>query len=747
MASHRRERLAAGLARLVVRLRLLVVAGWIAGAVVTTLALPGLGSGDPLALGGLVPRDSEAIEAGEREARLFSVPLTTDTVVVQRDAGGLSAEAQAGAVERAAEETREDAPAEEILVALPVLNTLELLPAAREDGTTALTFLWFSPESSLFDQVSLAEGYASRAASPEDGLVGVTGPSPARWQQFEEIDDALWLVEGGTVAVIALVVGVTFRAVGAPLLALFASAIAFVVSSRLLPQVAGALDVSVPEEVEPLVVALTLGIVTDYTVFYLSACRRRLAEGEARVAAAERSATLVAPIVATAGLIVVAGTVALLAGELDFFRAFGPALALTAAVALAVSLTLVPACLAIFGRLVFWPRLRPGEPVADWDTRPSPAREALARFLASPPVAALVALVSVGVLVLAATGLARTELSFRLISGLPADTEERRAAAAAGEGFAPGILAPTVVLVEGQGVAERSEDLAALQEELGRQPGVAAVIGPGSLPGELPGDVFAAEDGGAARFAVVLASDPLGSEAIEDLDALDERLPGLLAAAGLGEAEAAVTGQTAVARDTVEAVVGSSGRVGAVVLAVNFVLLALFLRALVAPLYLLAASLLSVAATLGLTTYVFQDVLGHGDLTYYVPFAAGVLLVSLGSDYNVFVVGRIWQEARERGLREAIAVAGPRASRAISVAGIALALSFAMLAVVPVDGFREFAFMMGAGVLVETFLVRSLLVPALISLFGRTSAWPGRFLRPGEAGTPAEAATTASTRR
>ena len=136
------------------------------------------------------------------------------------------------------------------------------------------------------------------------------------------------------------------------------------------------------------------------------------------------------------------------------------------------------------------------------------------------------------------------------------------------------------------------------------------------------------------------------------------------------------------------------------------------------------------AATLGLTTYVFQDLLGHSDLTYYVPFAAGVLLISLGSDYNVYVVGRIWLELRNRPMREAIAVAVPRASKAISVAGIALALSFAVLAVVPLDAFREFAFMMSVGVLIETFLVRSLLIPSLISVFGRTSTWPGRVRQP-----------------
>ena len=96
-----------------------------------------------------------------------------------------------------------------------------------------------------------------------------------------------------------------------------------------------------------------------------------------------------------------------------------------------------------------------------------------------------------------------------------------------------------------------------------------------------------------------------------------------------------------------------------------------------APLYLLLASALAFTATLGLTTFVFQTLLGNEELTYYVPFAVAVLLVSLGSDYNVFLVGRIWQEAEHVDVRKAIAIAAPRASRTIAVAGLALALSFA----------------------------------------------------------------------
>ena len=715
-----------GFAWIVVRLRILVIAAWVAAAAVTTLYLPGLGGGAPLELGGLIPDESPAVETGARSAQLFSVPLTADTAVVERDPNGFSAEEQAAIVGRAVAATARSS-GEEIVFALPVLNTLELLPSAKENGTTAVTYLFFADDTSLPAKVTTAEHFAARAGGGH--FVGVTGPAPARITQFAEIEDSLPIVEGGTMALVALVVGVATRSLGAPLLVLFAAAIAFLVARGIIPWTGARLGATVPQEVEPLVVALTLGVVTDYAVFFLAACRRRLALGEPRVAAAQHSCASVAPIVMTAGFIVVAGCAALLVGTLEFFRAFGPALALTAAVSLAVSATLVPACLALFGRTSFWPGLDPDGRRPDPEDRPSPMREALARFLTSPPVAILAVVVSVATLLAAATGLTHTRLAFRLVSGLPAGSEAREAAAAAGRGFAPGILAPTVVLVERDDIAEDRDALARLEDEIADVPGVAGVVGPAEQLLEEPRDVFLSEEGHAARYVVLLEDSPLGSHAIADLERLDDRLPDLLRRSGLEGAEAGVAGQTAIASDTVNAVVESSALVGAVVLAVNFVLLALFLRALGAPLYLLASSLLSVGATVGLTTYFFQDVLGHSDLTYYVPFAAGVLLVSFGSDYNVFVAGRIWQEARRQGLREAVAVAAPRASRAITIAGIALAASFAMLAVVPLDGFREFAFMMGVGVLLEAFVVRSILIPALVSLFGRTSAWPGRIER------------------
>jgi RND superfamily putative drug exporter len=144
-----------------------------------------------------------------------------------------------------------------------------------------------------------------------------------------------------------------------------------------------------------------------------------------------------------------------------------------------------------------------------------------------------------------------------------------------------------------------------------------------------------------------------------------------------------------------------------------------------------------VAATLGLTTAVFQGALGHEDLTYYVPFAAAVLLLSLGSDYNVFLAGRIWQEAQRRSIRDAVRTAGPRASATIGAAGITLAASFGMLALVPIRPMRELAFAMAAGILIDTFVVRSLLVPSTIVLLGRLSWWPRTADAPTQDAPPA----------
>ncbi len=197
---------------------------------------------------------------------------------------------------------------------------------------------------------------------------GAGAPGPVRGHR-----DSLPLIEGASVIAVLLIVAIAFRAIGAALVTLFTGAVAYLLMVRLVPWAGDQLDIAIPTEVEPVLIVLLLGLVTDYSVFYLSAMRRRLERGDERLPAARGAVGETAPLVFAAGLIVAAGTAALLVGELDFFRAFGPGLALTTLISLVVAGTLVPALMAIFGGRLFGRRLR-RQLAEDQEPRPSTTR-------------------------------------------------------------------------------------------------------------------------------------------------------------------------------------------------------------------------------------------------------------------------------------------------------------------------------------------------------------------------------------
>ena len=244
-----------------------------------------------------------------------------------------------------------------------------------------------------------------------------------------------------------------------------------------------------------------------------------------------------------------------------------------------------------------------------------------------------------------------------------------------------------------------------------------------------PAGVVLAPSGDAARMLVVLDSDPLGAKAIHDVGLLREVLPDLVTASGLHGVAVSLAGDTALGQGLASSTSRDLYRIGIAAVIVNLLLLVVFLRALVAPLYLLACSVLALTAALGITVFVFQGTLDAEGITFYVPFATAVLLVSLGSDYNIFGVGHVWEEARHRPLREAIVFAVPQSTRAINAAAVTLAVSFGLLALIPLRPFHEIGLTMAAGVLIDAVIVRSVLVPCLLVLVGSASGRPGPHFR------------------
>ena len=712
-----------------VTLRWWVIGFWVLVCAGSWFVLPSLGEGGGgNDLRGLVPVDTPAVATELQSVALFGFPLMGRTVVVQRDPDRLSVFAQARTVVSAVGATRRPTPGlGELRGALPITNTLGAFPGSEEQDTTALTYLLFEPDVSLGVQTRTAKRYAERFFGPNDAYVGVTGSVPARAKQGDLIRAALPSVELFTLGAIVTIVGVALRSVVAPLVSVVATAVAYVLVLRLSGAVAAAVGVATPSELEPVIVALLLGIVTDYTVFFLGGLRRQLAEGRTRLDAAREAGLHFVPIVAVAGLAVAAGCAALLVAQSPFFRALGPALVFTVVVGLLVAVTLVPAAMAVLGRWCFWPGgvqvrgPRPGR-------RPSRLRSAVAALARSRRRAGLVVAGSVLCLAAAALPLLKLGLGVSFVGSLPEESGVRTAADAARSGFADGILSPSTVLLQGAHLDRQGGKLALLEQLIETQPGVAGVLGPGDLPRLLEKGVLVNGNGTAARLLVILGDPALGADGISTVASLQGRLPILVAASGLRDTSVGIGGDTAAAAYIVQQTKDDMLRIALAALAANFLMLVLFLRAPVAALALLAGSVLTLAASLGITSLLFGHVAPGAGLTFYVPFAAAVMLLAFGSDYNIYAVGNIWEATREKSLPEAITTAMPGTVVALTVAGLALAASFGLLAVVPLLPFRQLAFVMFLGILLDVLVVRSLLVPALLTLFGRYSAWPSRRL-------------------
>ncbi|HEY1563096.1 MAG TPA: MMPL family transporter [Gaiellaceae bacterium] len=714
-------RLARAYAGVVVWLAPLLVALVAAAAYSAYRYLPSIASAPAATSNALLPKHPRALQVEQESRRLFGAPVATPYAVVQRDPNGLSSKVQRQSVAKAIRVDRSKGPADlRGIVAVPVMNTLGIVPSSREHGTTIVTFLYFPGTTPAGLAFADTQRYAAYLG-PHLHSVGATGAEGARIEQFDLLASRIHWTEAATVVLIVLIVGIALRAVLAPLLSVLSAGLAFLISQHLLGWLEANSSLTMPNELQGVAVALMLGVVTDYSVFYFSSMREALRDGVPTREAVRRSTVLNTPIVFTAGAVVCFGVASLMLGTLGFFRSFGPGMAITVATGLLVSVLLVPAMLRLLGPAVFWPGLRHGPPAArEW-------RKKVSHLATRKPVALVLALAVFAALGLAATGLRNgLPLGLQLVQGLPSGNPVAVAARAAGRGFAPGVVAPTELLLQEPGIQNERAALDRLEATLERQPHVAGVVGAGDQPtGKQLGGAFAPR-GDAARYAIIFDSDPTEAPAIRHLERLQHALPALLAQHGLGKARVGWGGETALGVETVRATDTSLWRVVGVAFAVNFVFLLLFLRSLLAPLYLLVASVAALAATFGLTIYFFTDVLHDSGLPYYVPVAFSVLLLSLGSDYNIFVVGRVWKEAERRPLQEAVAVAAPRAGRAITVAGVALALSFGMLAMIPITPFAAMAFAMGVGILLDTFLVRSLLVPALVVVFGRGGRWPRR---------------------
>lgn len=566
-------------------------------------------------------------------------------------------------------------------------------PVSR-DGEAALVALAIdaNERSAVVTGVAKIRAYLAKHRYP--GLRSyVTGPGGIAADLEHVADDAAKTLLIATLGLVLVLLLVVYRAPVLALLPLLTVGTAYLIAIGIAYLLIEAGAIVVNAEGTFLLLVLIFGAGTDYSLLLIHRYREELGRGVAPGAALPHAlAESVRPIAASAGTVIAAMLVLLLA-DLESTHWLGPVLAIGIAVMLAASLTLLPAVLALFGERVFWPGrgAEPGERDRRW------AR--VASLVRRRP-RAIVAVVSAALVVLSLGNLVdHGTLGFG--QGETRSTESGRGTEVLDEHFPPGVGSPLTAVVR----------IGQVEDAIGRLEEMASV----KLAVPVPPSGVSTE----AAIAIVLRGNPYSAEASDLVEGIREKLQEVAPSALVGgiPAENYDIEQTN-SRDTKLIV--------PVVLILVGLILALVLRALVAPAYLIVTVVASFAATLGLVTFGFTEILGSSGMAFNLVLLAFIFLVALGVDYNIFLMTRAREEAATLGTRDGVLAALENTGGVITGAGVILAGTFATLTLLPLEELVQIGATVAIGVLLDTFVVRALMIPAVTYLCGDRAWWPGR---------------------
>jgi RND superfamily putative drug exporter len=655
----------------------------VVGALFALLPQPGSGTTPTTGL----PASAESQRVAALLKGFPGADRTVAIVVFDREAG-LTARDRAAVAARAA------ALAERSAVPQAVR------PQVGEDGRVAVVAVPLDAQRVEDDPEAVASALrtVARADLPAGLTARITGPVGFQADvvnAFAGADLRLLLV---TAAVVAVLLIVTYRSPLLWIVPLVVVGAADGLARVVVGAVTDALGVPVDASISGIQSVLVFGAGTNYALLLISRYREELrhrADHHDAMRAAVRAA---GPTIAASGGTVALSLLTLLLGELSGNRALGIACAIGVVIAILAAVLWLPAALVVFGRRLFWPFV-PRHVEGDRATERG-VWTAIGRRVARRP--RLVALVAVLGIIALGSGLTGFRFGLSQTEQLLGNPESVQAQALLDRSFSAGTAAQTVVLAPDAAV-DRVTAIAKATE------GVARVT---------PGATAA----GRTELDLQLDGAPASGSAFASVRALRTAFQ----QEGGDVADALVGGGDATAYDQQQAQQRDQLVVVPAILAVVFVILALLLRSLVAPVLLLASVLATFLASLGLGNLLFQHVFGFAGFDVQVPLFAFLFLVALGVDYNIFLTARAREERERHGTREGIVVALGATGGVITSAGVLLAAVFVVLGVLPVVALAQIGTLVCIGVLLDTLVVRTLLVPALVLIAGDRFWWPSR---------------------
>lgn len=604
-----------------------------------------------------------------------------------------------------------------------------------QDGSTLVFPVFFSKEAdtdalkasldSLKERTASAVGHnpfdeAAASAALSARISGPAGIQVDAVGLFKNADVSLLI---GTILLVLIFLLLIYRSPILALIPLIAVGFAYSTVNPLIGWMASEGWIKVDSQAMSIMTVLLFGAGTDYCLFLVARFRQLLKQEEDKTKALFAAITGSSGAIAMSGFTVVVSLLVLLLAEYGAYDRFAVPFSLSILIMGIASLTLVPALLAVFGRTSFYPFVprTPGMLAerAKAKGKPAPAVKKPHRIsgifggwiIRRPWVIAAAALVLLGGLAFFAS---RITYTFDTLSSFPEDMASREGFATISRQFSPGELAPVKVMLDTEG---KAVDAAAALKEL---PFISKVSAPAK--GKTNPAIVA--------YDVELALNPYANEAMDTIPLLRSAVEKTLSASGITAPADKVwlSGQTATQFDTREAGQRDARVIIPTVIVLIAVLLLVYLRSIIAMLYLMGTVLLSYFSALGLGWLIIHYGMGADAIQGFIPLYAFVFLVALGEDYNIFMVSGIWHKSRTMPLRRAIKEGVMESGSVITSAGLILAGTFAVLGTLPIQILVHFGIITAIGVLLDTFVVRPFLVPALTVLLGKLAFWPGRYM-------------------
>lgn len=601
-----------------------------------------------------------------------------------------------------------------------------------DDGRAVQAFIPIEGDAELADAVD-ALGAQLREAAPAGVTVYVTGPagfSADLVAGFAGIDG---LLLGVALLAVLVILVLVYRSFLLPLVVLSTSLFALCVALLVVWWLAKFEVLLLSGQTQGILFILVIGAATDYALLFVARFREELRvmhdKGAAVLAAWKGS---VEPIAASGGT-VIAGLLCLLLSDLKSNSTLGPVAAIGIVFAMLAALTLLPALLLLFGRAVFWPRRPKFEPevvAEEHGMRTTGLWARLAHMITRRPrliwIATTLVLVAgaAGVLQLNASGVPQSDLVL-------GTSEARDGQVALGEHFPGGSGSPVYVVVAEEDLQDAADVLLA-DDGIDGVTVTASDSPSGSASVTADGLQAVGPPGTAAPEPTVVAGDVLLQGTLTDAadsDAAAATVRELRTS--LNDLDALVGGVTATAVDTNDASIHDRNLIIPVILVVIMFILMLLLRSVLAPVLLIITTVLSFGTAMGVSALVFNGLFDFPGADPAVPLYGFVFLVALGIDYNIFLMTRVREESLAHGTREGVLRGLSITGGVITSAGLVLAATFAALSVIPILFLAQLAFIVAFGVLLDTFVVRSLLVPALAYDLGRVIWWPSKLWRSG----------------